>query len=60
MCFDGGIGKSGWGKLMPVFGSESEILKNCYDGSQQVVNGGPEWSCDSKCVTMDDFVDEVF
>jgi len=59
LCFDGGIGKSGLGKMLQIFEDEEEVYENCYDPSQQLVNGGPEWSCNPICQTKDDFVDEV-
>ena len=60
MCFDGGIGRSGQKQLMDKWKwSEEEVFENCYDSSKQVENGGPEWSCDPKCLTDDDFIDEV-
>ena len=44
---------------MQIFEDVEEVNKNCYNGSQQLVNGGPEWSCDPICRTEDDFVDDI-
>jgi len=59
LCYDGKIGASGLGKMLQIFEDEEEVNENCYDPSQQLVNGGPEWSCNPICRTTDDFVDEV-
>ena len=61
MCFDGGIGKSGVGKLIKKnFTSEDEVYANCWDyetqSTDQIQNG---WTCDEKCLTDTDFNDEV-
>ena len=45
--------------MLEIFDNEEEVNENCYNSSQQLVNGGPEWSCDPICQTTDDFVDEV-
>ena len=45
--------------MLQIFQDEEEVNLNCYDPSQQLVNGGPEWSCNPICRTTDDFVDEV-
>ena len=45
--------------MLKVFGSESEVNKNCYNPSTQLESGGPGWTCADVCYTPDDFVDEV-
>ena len=45
--------------MLEIFEDEEEVNENCYNASQQLVKGGPEWSCDPICRTTDDFVDEV-
>ena len=59
ICFDGGVGKSGVGKMLKVFDTEPEIWENCYKASSQLVGGGPCWRCDDQCRTPNDFVDEI-
>ena len=59
LCYDGQIGKSGMTRMLKVFGSESEVNRNCYNPSTQLESGGPGWTCADACYTPDDFVDEV-
>ena len=61
MCFDGGVGSSGIGKLLRNnFTSEDEIYANCWNYESQSTDQMPfGWTCDEKCFTSNDFVDEV-
>ena len=60
LCFDGGLGGgSGTNKMLEVFATEAEVNQNCFNPSNQLVDGGPGWICNSTCFTPDDFVDEA-
>ena len=75
LCYDGGIGASGHGKMATEFSVEiaaceaaggtdcftSVVRTACYDETDpgQKPGGGPEWRCNPRCVTQDDFVDEL-
>ena len=39
--------------------TEAGVFAACYDISKQLVDGGPGWTCEEKCYTPDDFVDEI-
>ena len=60
LCYDGGLGGgSGMNKMLEVFATEAEVNENCFNPSNQLVDGGPGWICNSTCFTPDDFVDEA-
>ena len=62
ICYDGGVGASGNGKLLKSgnFSSQADIDATCYNfATQSSSHMKHGWTCPEECFIGTDFVDEV-